>query len=121
MDNLKEFSIRDKVCEALNLIGVPYALAAKNEGDDVFIVYNTTDRPLFFSDDEEDVTQYKVTINIFSKYDFTELEKKVKKIMIDSGFDKDYYPHCQYIDNMGIYNQPLYFKYNLEGEKICQE
>lgn len=120
MDNL-EFNIRDKVCEALDQTEVPYSLASKDEGDDVFIVYNTTEKPLFFSDDEEDTTTYKVTINIFSKFDFTELEKKVKKIMIDSGFTKDYYPPCQFIDNMGIYNQPLYFNYNVEGEKICQE
>lgn len=120
MDNI-EFNIRDKVCEALDQVGVPYALASKDEGDDVFILYNTVERPLKFSDDEEDVTVFKVTINIFSKYDFTELERKVKKIMLDSGFTKDYYPHCEFIDNMGIYNQPLYFNYSLEGEKICQE
>lgn len=115
MDNVK-FNIRDKVCEALDLVGVPYAFVSKDEGDDTFIVYNTTEKPLYFSDDEEDTTVFKVTINIFSKYDFTELEQKVKEIMIDSGFSKDYYPHCEFIDNMGIYNQPLYFNYIIEGE-----
>lgn len=113
---MARFNIKDKVTEVLELVGLPYGFAAKDEGDDTFIVYNTTSRPFKYYDDEKEVTEYKITINLFSKYDFSEYEEKVKDLMLDNGFLEDYYPHCIFIESMGVYNQPLYFKFYYEGE-----
>lgn len=109
--------IRAKVCEVLEEIGLPYGYVSKDEGHKQFIAYNITNNKAYkYYDDEEKVTQYKITINIFSVYDFTEIQDKVEKYMQAAGFQKDYYPACIYIENMDIFNQPMYFNYYVEGE-----
>ena len=74
--------IRAKVCEVLEEIGLPYGYVSKDEGHKQFIAYNITSNKAYkYYDDEEKVTQYKITINIFSVYDFTEIQNKVEKYM----------------------------------------
>ncbi|MBP3905747.1 MAG: hypothetical protein J6D47_05960 [Peptostreptococcaceae bacterium] len=109
--------IKDKVCDVLEEIGVPYGFVSKDEGDQQFIVYNINSEKAFkYFEDEEGITQYKITLNIFSVYDYTELKNKIDKKMKEHGFKKDYYPACIYIENMRIYNQPMYFNYYEEGD-----
>lgn len=109
--------IKDKVCEVLEKIGLPYGFVSKDEGESLFIVYNINSNKAFkYYDDEEKITKYKITINIFSAYDYTETQNKVDKYMRESGFIKDYYPACIFIENMGMYNQPMYFNYYEEGD-----
>lgn len=110
-------NIKQVICEVLDKVGVPYGFASKDEGEGQFIVFNThMNKAYKFYDDEEKVTLHKVTINIFSAGDYTDLQNKLVEEMYKAGFSKDYFPACIYVENMAIYNQPLYFNYYEEGE-----
>lgn len=110
-------NVREIVCEALDKVGIPYGYVSKDEGEKQFIAFNITNNKAYkYFDDEEKITQYKITINIFSAGDFTEIQDKVERYILEAGFTKDYYPACIYIENMDIYNQPMYFNYYIEGE-----
>lgn len=109
--------IKERVCNVLNAIGLPYGFVSKDEGEKQFIVYNINQNKGYkYYDDEEKVTQFKITINLFSVSDFTEIQNKIERSMLDAGFTKDYYPACIYIESMDIFNQPMYFNYYEEGE-----
>lgn len=109
--------IRQKVSEVLDEIGLPYGYVSKDEGETPFIAYNISNNSGYkFYDDEESVTQYKITINIFSTTDYTDIQKLVEEKMKNAGFTKDYYPACLYTENMGVYIQPMFFNYYEEGE-----
>lgn len=112
------YNVRKKVSDVLKEVGLPYGYVSKDEGNEQFIAYNIhSNKAYLYYDDEEQVTQYKITINIFSVYDFTEVQQKVEQLMLAAGFSKDYYPACIAIDNMdGMYNQPMFFNYFVEGE-----
>lgn len=110
-------NIRKKVCEVLDKVGLPYGYVAKDEGPEQFIAFNiNTNKAFKYFDDEEQVTLYKVTINIFSMYDFSEIQDNVEKYMLEAGFVKDNYPACLFIENVGIFNQPMYFNFYEEGD-----
>lgn len=109
--------IKQRVVEVLEQIGLPYGYISKDEGPDQFIAYTiSNNRGYKFFDDDEKITHYNITVNIFSKYDYTEIQDKLEELMLIAGFTKEYYPACIYIENMGIYNQPMYFNYFEEGE-----
>lgn len=111
------FDIKTKVSNVLKEVGLPFGFVSKDGGQTPFIVYNiNSNKGYKFYDDEEKVTHYKITINIFSVGDFTEIFNKVEELMIQDGFVKDYYPACIYIENMDIYNQPMFFNYYEEGD-----
>lgn len=110
-------NIREIVCNALNKVGIPYGYISKDEGENQFIAFNIANNKAYkYYEDEERVTQYKITINIFSTGDYSDVQHRVEKNMQAAGFIKDYYPACIYIENMDIYNQPMYFNYYIEGE-----
>lgn len=109
-------SIKQRITTALSVLNVPYAfLSRKDDGKFPFIVFNVSETPYDFSDDEEEGTLYMVSINIFSKpdYNFEKLKKDVIEIMIDNGFKKGSIPSTEFIENDGdgIFNQPLGFVY----------
>ena len=109
--------IKQRVVEVMEKVGIPYGYISKDEGEQQFIAFNINSNKAFkYYDDYERITQYKITINIFSIGDYTDIQNKVEELMLDAGFMKDYYPACIYIDNMGIYNQPMYFNYFEEGD-----
>lgn len=105
-------SIRAKVMKALSNLGVEVCfLEREDDGKFPFIVYNISEAPLMFSDDEEEVTLYMVTINIFSKPDFNyeSLKKEVVKRMKDAGFRKTKIPNAEFMEAENVYNQPMGF------------
>lgn len=109
-------SIKKKITTTLSVLGVPYAfLSRKDDGKFPFIVFNVSETPYDFSDDEEEGTLYMISINIFSKpdYNFEKLKKDIIEVMVDNGFVKGSIPNTEFIENDGdgIFNQPLGFVY----------
>lgn len=107
-------SIKKRVISALSPLGVPVAfLSRKDDGKFPFIVFNVSETPYDFSDDEEEGTLYMVSVNIFSKpdYNFEKLKKDIIKSMVDNGFVKGAIASTELIENDGdgIFNQPLGF------------
>lgn len=109
-------SIKQRIMTALTPLGVPVAfLSRKDDGKFPFIVFNVSETPLDFSDDEEEGMLYMIAINIFSKpdYNFEKLKKDIIEIMVDDGFKKGVIASTEFIENDGdgLFNQPMAFAY----------
>ena len=88
-------------------------LEREDDGTFPFVVFNVSETPLYFSDDEEEVTFYMITINIFSKpeYNFESLKLEILKLMKDAGFRKTKIPNAEFLESENVYNQPMGFSY----------
>lgn len=109
-------SIKERIMTALSVLNVPVSfLSRKEDGKFPFVVFNVSETPYDFSDDEIEGTLYMITINIFSKpdYNFEKLKKHIIEVMVDNGFKKGAVPSTEFIENDGdgIFNQPLGFVY----------
>lgn len=105
-------SVKARVMKALSSLDVEVCFLEKDdEGPFPFVVYNISETPLSFSDDEEDMTLFLVTINIFSKpdYNFESLKYEIVKLMKDAGFRKTQIPNAEFLEAENVYNQPMGF------------
>ena len=101
--------------QTLKEVGVPISFVARGEGRLPMIVYNiTTERGDKFWDDEEQVTKYGISINIFSSGNYVEIKNKVIEVMKNAGFIRVEVAECIYQEDVGIYNQPIFFDYYYE-------
>ena len=107
--------IKSKIMETLSpLEGIDVCfLERDDDGVFPFIVYNVSEVPYSFSDDEEDITLYLVTINIFSKpdYNFEYLKLRIIELMKNNGFRKTEIPGAKFMEQENVYNQPMGFSY----------
>jgi len=105
--------VKSKVMNALSsLEGIDVCfLERSDDGTFPFIVYNVDEVPLYYSDDEEEMTLYLITINIFSKpdYNFENLKTKIVKLMKENGFKKTKIPAAEFMEQENVYNQPMGF------------
>lgn len=107
-------SIKAKVVDALKSIDSEvYFLEKTDDGVFPFVVFNIAETPATFADDEEDITMYMVTINIFSKpdYNFESLKLQILSLMKDAGFKKTRIPNAEFLETENVYNQPMGFSY----------
>lgn len=109
-------NIKQKICSVLSKTGLPYAFVQKGEGTFPFIVYNVSEDGEDFGDDKEAATSFDITINIFSKGDFEDIKNLVIKDMLAEGFTKTSVPKCHFLEDVSVYNQPIFFNYYYEGE-----
>lgn len=107
-------SVKARVMKTLSSLDVEVCyLEREDDGTFPFVVFNVAETPLSFSDDEEDMTLFLVTINIFSKpdYNFESLKNEIVKLMKDAGFRKTKIPNAEFLESENIYNQPMGFAY----------
>lgn len=64
------------------------------------------------SEGSEDFTTYLVQVDVFSKKDYYAIEKEVKKIMKEKGFDRDTAVDL-YEDDTGLYHKAMRFNISL--------
>lgn len=107
-------NIKKKVMETLTPLGVPVEfLTREDDGTFPFLVFNITETPMDFSDDEEEGTLYLVAVNIFSKpdYNFEKLKIEIIQAMKEAGFIKKIIPATELMEKEQVYNQPMAFVY----------
>lgn len=98
--------------QTLEGLGVPVSFVARGETELPIVVFNFKENPAIYWDNEEAVTSYKITINIFSKTNFITLKNLILKKMLAAEFIKDEIPNAIYLeDDIGVYNQPMYFSF----------
>lgn len=105
-------SVKARVIKALSDLGVEVCfLEREDDGNFPFVVYNISESPLYFSDDEEEMTIYMVTINIFSKpnFNYEALKKEILVKMKEAGFRKTKIPDAEFMESENVYNQPMGF------------
>lgn len=107
-------SVKSKIMDTLSPLPVDVCfLEREDDGTFPFIVWNFSEHPLMYSDDEEDVVLYLITVNIFSKpdYNFEALKLQIKDLMEDAGFRRTKFPQAEYHEKENVYNQPMGFMY----------
>lgn len=107
---MNDFDINKLIVETLKPIGLPVYFAARGDVKPPLIMFNvTSERGKMYWDDEETATQYKVTINIFSRENLIPYKKEVLKRMKESGFIRTEIPECDYQEDVELFNQPMFF------------
>ena len=107
-------SIKSLIMQTLSPLGVDVCfLERSDDGTFPFIVYNISEMPVCFSDDDEEAILYLVTINIFSRpdYNYESLKNQVIDSMKSAGFKKTGVPDAEYLELQDVYNQPIGFSY----------
>lgn len=103
--------IQKYIEETLKDIGVPVSYVARKEYAPPLVVFNFSEIPAIFWEDDEAVTKYTISINIFSKGNFITLKNVILKKMKQAGFIKDEIPVAIYLEDIGVYNQPMFFSF----------
>lgn len=107
-----DFDINKLIVETLKPLDVPVYFVAGKENRFPFIVFNvTSERGVAYWEDEERVTRYGVTFNIFSKGNYFEIKRNLQKLLKEAGFMKFDVPACFYLEDVEVYNQPLEYNY----------
>lgn len=107
-------SVKAKIMKTLTPLGLDVCyLEREDDGKFPFVVFNVSEVPLEYSDDEEEVTLFMITINIFSKpeYNFESLKLQILQLMKDAGFRKTQIPNAEFLESEKVYNQPMGFAY----------
>ena len=102
-------SINKEIITALKEIEVPVSFQSYSGDADSYITFFTyLDKPELHSDDKETVTGYYVQIDIWSKTDYTNIEKEVHQSMLTANFRKlNFYD--LYEEDLKVYHKVMRF------------
>ena len=107
-----DFDINELIINTLRPLRIPVFFVAGKEHNFPFIVFNvTSERGVEYWEDEEKVTRYRITFNIFAKGNFFSIKKQLMKLLKEAGFMKFDVPACLYLEDVEVYNQPLEYNY----------
>jgi hypothetical protein len=108
--------------QVLSEVGVPISFVARGEGRLPMIVYNiTSEKGNGFWDNEEQIVKYSISVNIFSSGNYIDIKNKILEVMKDAGFIRTEVAECIYQEDVGMYNQPIFFDYFYEKENENKE
>ena len=109
-ENIQEFDIHKLIVKTLKPLGIPVYFSSRKENNFPFVMFNTTgERGDEFWDDGEQVTQYRICLNIFSKGNFIKIKNQIQKLMKEAGFCRTDIPATIYYEDIDVYNQPMFF------------
>lgn len=112
MEEIIEFDIHKLVIDTLKPLEIPVYFGARKEVELPMALFNISGEYGYdYWDDEEAVTKYKVSINIFSRGNFIQYKNQIKSLMKKAGFKRTDIPSCIYQEEVEIYNQPMFFEY----------
>lgn len=112
----QDFDIVKYVFDSLKSLDIPVYFASRKEVSPPLVIFNVTDeRGSVHWDDEEAVTFYSVTVNIFSRDNFIKYKNKIINLLKQAGFIRYSVPACFYLEDVDIYNQPIEFRYYKEN------
>lgn len=107
--------IQKYLTQTLKEVGVPISFVARGEGRLPMIVYNITqEKSNKFWDNEEQIIKYSISVNIFSSGNYVDIKNKTIEVMKKAGFIRTEVAECIYQEDVGIYNQPIFFDYYYE-------
>lgn len=96
--------------DTLSPLGIPVSLQCYNGSETTYITFfSYLDKGELYADDEEIATGNYIQIDVFSKENYTNIVKKVKKLMKDAGFIKKASGPELYETDTKLYHKPLRF------------
>lgn len=113
---MDDFDINQYVTKTLEPLEVPVFFSSRKEEKLPLVMFNITgERGNGFWDDEEKVTVYKISVNLFAKGNFLSIKNQILKLMKQAGFIRKDVPACIYQEDVEVYNQPIFFEYYKEN------
>ena len=115
-ENNQDFCIQKYVVQTLKPLGIPVYFSSRKENVFPFIMFqNTGESGEEFWDNQEQVTRYRVCLNIFSKDNYFKIFNQTKKLMLEAGFIRNDIPAPIYYEDIDVYNQPMFFLFYKEN------
>lgn len=110
----KVMSVLQPICSEVNF------LSREDDGIFPFLVFNVTETPVDYADDEDDATLYLVAVNIFSKpdYNFESMKLDIIEEMKNAGFKKQIIPPAIFMEKEDVYNQALAFSIYKDNQEV---
>lgn len=112
--------IKEKIMKTLTPVCPDVTFLSRvDDGTFPFLVFNVTETPVNYEDDEDNATLYLVAVNIYSKpdYNFESLKLGIINAMKDAGFKKQIVPSAEFLEKEMVYNQPLAFSIYKENQE----
>lgn len=104
------------IIDTLKPLNVPVEFQVYNGSNIPYLTFFTIDdKGELYADNEEIATGYYIQIDVFSKGSYTELVKKINKLMKKSGFTRRPSGPEGYEDNTKLYHKPLRFFFCVEN------
>lgn len=111
----EEFDILKHTFKTLKPLDIPVFFASKKEVKPPLVVFNiNSEKGYMFWENDEQVTVYKITVNIFARENFVGYKNQIMKLMKEAGYIRTDVPSCTYLEDIDLYNQPIIFKYYKE-------
>lgn len=111
----EEFDILKYTFNTLKVLDIPVYFSSKKEVAPPLVLFNiTSEKGDMFWEDEEQVTVFKITVNIFARENYVGYKNKIIKLMKEAGFIRIDVPSCIYLEDIDLYNQPINFKFYKE-------
>lgn len=104
--------------ETLSTLNIPVLYGIRGDKKPPCVVFNYYEEPLACSCDDEELTKFKILLNIYEYGDFTEQVKKVDLLMRQGGFTRVIKPSAFYNDALTCWVQPIEYIKILESELI---
>lgn len=104
--------INDLIVKTLSPLNIPIYFISRLENSVPCIVFNFIKSPSKFSDNNVDLNEYIILVNLYiepTKY--IEVSNQLCSLMADNGFIESIYPTGMYDELLGVYNQPIQFKF----------
>lgn len=112
---MDDFDILKYVMQTLKPLDIPVFFQSKKEISPPLVLFSITgEKGNKFWENEEQETVYKITVNIFARENFIKYKNQIMSLMKEAGFIRTDVPSCVYLEDVDIYNQPIYFRYYRE-------
>lgn len=106
------------IMDTLKPLGIPVAFGNYNQAEDTYIVFiEYNQAPQINADDDEIITKHFFQVDVFSRNNYLQLIKDVKRLMKQAGFGRMFESET-YDDDMKMYRKILRFNYE---SKIGEE
>ncbi|MCM3619162.1 hypothetical protein M3936_16355 [Sutcliffiella horikoshii] len=104
--------------QTLEQLGVPVANSVYEGSEETYIVFNEYNQAALLSaDDVEISTKFFYQVDIFSKYNYTDLVKQLRELMREAGFGRMFESET-YETNMKMYRKIMRFSYATNFEEV---
>ncbi|MGN7309916.1 hypothetical protein ACTHQ4_02350 [Alkalicoccobacillus gibsonii] len=112
-------SLNQLVIDTLKPLGVPVSFARYNLTADTYIVFvNYNEAPRLIADDNELITKNFIQMDVFSKGNYLQLNKDIKRLMKAAGFGRMFASET-YDEDLKMFRKIYRFNYeNKIGEEL---
>ena len=97
--------------QLLTQLDIPISFVARGETKLPMVVFNYSEKPNNYEDDNIVSKKFVIRINLFSNTNYIDLKNKIEEIMSNAGFGVIEIPQSIYLEDISVFNQPFVYEY----------